>query len=247
MLSVIIPTVARLDLLQRAIQSALDQDHGDFEIIVVDDADGDGQELALDLGHPRVRGIRSFRRGQVAARNLGITAASGRWIAFLDDDDWWAEPTHLSTLAHALQSGDALAFGSGRMVPASNDEPGAEQGLPFVAQATPQSLKHDNTLLVSSIAYPRGLHDRLGPFDDDFPYYWDWDWYLRIASADIPFVGTSSTAAMISYRPDSVSSQSHARARTANLGRLCKKHQLGQLTMKNHWSIAQDQSAALAG
>lgn len=85
LVSIIIPTYNRPDLLQRAVKSALEQTVEDFEVIVVDDASP--QPVTLPE-HPKLRIIRQTvnKRG-AAARNAGILAARGQWITFVDDDD----------------------------------------------------------------------------------------------------------------------------------------------------------------
>lgn len=89
--SVIIPTYNRAALLPRAIDSALAQDAGEFEIVVVDSASTDETRevvRAYAARDPRVRLIcEETRRGVCPARNLGVDAASGEWIVPLDSDD----------------------------------------------------------------------------------------------------------------------------------------------------------------
>jgi glycosyltransferase involved in cell wall biosynthesis len=89
--SVVIPTYNRADRLEGAILSAVNQDPGPLEVIVVDDASTDGTDAArLEAIDRRVRVIRHpNNRGSAAARNTGIDAARGDWIAFLDHDDQW--------------------------------------------------------------------------------------------------------------------------------------------------------------
>ena len=89
LVSVIIPTYNRADLVQEALASVKAQTFRDFEIVVVDDGGTDGTCEVLSawretrvLRHPG-------RRGVSAARNTGITAARGQWLAFLDSDDLW--------------------------------------------------------------------------------------------------------------------------------------------------------------
>ena len=85
LLSIIIPTHNRPQLLQRAVNSALAQTIKDFEVIVVDDCSSKPVNLPE---HPRLRIIRlSENQGVSAARNIGAKAATGRWISYLDDDD----------------------------------------------------------------------------------------------------------------------------------------------------------------
>lgn len=88
LLSIIIPTYNRPQLLSRAVNSALAQQTQtmeDLEVIVVDDASTEPFELPE---HPQLRIIRqSENRGGAAVRNLGAKLARGRWISYLDDDD----------------------------------------------------------------------------------------------------------------------------------------------------------------
>lgn len=101
--SVIIPTYNRASLVIRAVRSALAQDFGDFEIIVVDDASTDNTPTRIDeLSDNRLRYLRLGRNvGAGAARNHGLRAAKGKFIAFLDSDDVWL-PHKLSTQLKAV-------------------------------------------------------------------------------------------------------------------------------------------------
>ena len=91
--SVIIPTYNRAHLISRAIQSVLDQSYQDFEIIVVDDCSTDNTEEVIrefQEKDERIRYIRHERnKGPAAARNSGIKAVKGEYIAFQDSDDEW--------------------------------------------------------------------------------------------------------------------------------------------------------------
>ncbi|WP_448950642.1 glycosyltransferase family 2 protein [Labrys neptuniae] len=237
-LSIIIPTKDRPGLLRRALTSVETQSLRDLEIIVVDDGDGSGMALAEGLGLDRLRAFASGGSGQVPARNLGIAAARGRRIGFLDDDDWWEDAGHLERmLADADSRG--LIYASGRIV-AEGDRADAGSELAFKAHADAQAIRRDNLLLVSGVIYPRSLHQNLGPLDEKLPYYWDWDWYLRLFAAGVPFSGPVSEAVRISARDDSVSAAANLAARQANLSRLAAKHNLGPLVLRNHESIARD-------
>jgi len=90
LVSVVIPTYNRRETVTRAVDSALDQTLTDREVIVVDDASTDGTVEALDryADDPRVRVLaHETNRGGSAARNTGIEAARGQYVAFLDSDD----------------------------------------------------------------------------------------------------------------------------------------------------------------
>ena len=96
LVSVIIPTCRRPKLCMRALEGVLAQTHGDFEVIVVvDGPNAETLELLKAQTDKRVKVIHNeISRGGPEARNIGVAAASGAWIAFLDDDDEWL-PTKL--------------------------------------------------------------------------------------------------------------------------------------------------------
>lgn len=85
LLSIIIPTYNRPHLVGYAVKSALEQTIKDLEVIVVDDA----STTPIDLpSHPQLRVIHlSQSHGGAGTRNVGLDAALGRWVTFLDDDD----------------------------------------------------------------------------------------------------------------------------------------------------------------
>jgi len=84
-LSIVIPTRDRPTGVRRAVESALGQSRHDLEVIVVDD--GSVERVSLPA-HDRLRCVRlAASAGPAGARNAGLRAARGRWIAFLDDDD----------------------------------------------------------------------------------------------------------------------------------------------------------------
>lgn len=113
--SVVIPTYNRADVLPRAIESVRRQTFGGvWELIVVDDASTDRtEEVVRTFGDARIRYLRhTENRYGAAARNTGIRAARGEWIAFLDSDDEWL-PHHLERKVALLEDAGADAvFGS---------------------------------------------------------------------------------------------------------------------------------------
>ena len=103
--SVIVPTFDRVAVLREAVESVLAQTHRDLEVVVVDDGSTDATpELvaAFAAGDARVRYERQANAGAAAARNTGLAAASGDFVAFLDSDDSWV-PWHLSLMLAGLE------------------------------------------------------------------------------------------------------------------------------------------------
>jgi glycosyl transferase family 2 len=88
LISVILNTYNRAALLPRAVESVLAQTHDDFELVVADDGSTDRTPgVVAAFGDRRVRHVRQDNAGLSAARNVGVASSSGRYVAFLDDDD----------------------------------------------------------------------------------------------------------------------------------------------------------------
>ncbi|WP_436925479.1 glycosyltransferase family 2 protein [Halosimplex amylolyticum] len=106
--SVVIPTYDRADVLPRAMDSALGQTFADLELVVVDDGSTDETEsVVADYDDDRVRYVaHETNRGGNVARNTGIEAAEGEYVAFLDSDDEW-KPTKLERQIDRLEADDA--------------------------------------------------------------------------------------------------------------------------------------------
>lgn len=114
LVSVVMPAHNSESLLQESVRSVMAQTYADWELLIVDDASTDrtltmARELALSDG--RIRVIEMERNGGVAAaRNTGIRAATGQYLAFLDSDDLWL-PEKLQTQVQFMQqSGAAFSF-----------------------------------------------------------------------------------------------------------------------------------------
>ncbi|MFM2641933.1 glycosyltransferase family 2 protein [Vibrio chagasii] len=88
--SVVIPTYNCLDYLPKAIGSVLKQTHQDIELIIIDDNSNDGTSTYLaSIQDHRIVKLSTLGVGAPQARNLGIEKATGKFIAFLDADDFW--------------------------------------------------------------------------------------------------------------------------------------------------------------
>lgn len=101
--SIIMPTYNRADTIQRAIKSVQAQSFGDWELIVVDDGSTDDTLSLIDKLEPRMNLIRQANRGFVEARNTGLRAGTGEYLAFLDSDDEWL-PNHLDLCIAFLEN-----------------------------------------------------------------------------------------------------------------------------------------------
>jgi glycosyltransferase involved in cell wall biosynthesis len=103
LVTIVVATRNRAELLQRALRGALAQTHSNLEIVVVDDCSTDHTKAVVDgLADPRLAYVRhDVRRGGAAARNTGIALANGEFLCFLDDDDEYP-PQRTAVLLRAL-------------------------------------------------------------------------------------------------------------------------------------------------
>ncbi len=110
--SIITPTFNRVRFLPEMLASVKAQRFEEFEHIVVDDGSSDGTEELMApfvAADPRLHYIKQENKGRSAARNVGIAAAKGRYICFLDSDDLWS-PKHLETIYQRLKDETEAKF-----------------------------------------------------------------------------------------------------------------------------------------
>jgi glycosyltransferase involved in cell wall biosynthesis len=170
--SVVIPIYNSGRYLREAIDSILGQSV-DSEIVVVDDGSGDnGPEIARSYGAP-VRVVAIPHSGHPAARNAGIAASSGDFLAFLDADDLWA-PRKLSLQLEAFDSAPGLDLVFGHMQNFISPELPAEEQ----AKIRCDSRAHPG-LLQGSMLARRASFERVGPFAEERNMGDFLDWYGR--------------------------------------------------------------------
>lgn len=188
-ISVVIPAHDAEPFLGATIRSALDQTRPPMEILVVDDASRDSTaRIASDFGDP-VRLIPGGGRGVSAARNVGVAAARGSLVAFLDHDDLW-EPTKLERQARLIEEdpGAVMVFTQARVEEAGAPATDAGEVFPLldhparVLADAHLELLHCNFVPMSSVLVRAStLAVEPGPFDPRYHLSEDWDLWLRLA------------------------------------------------------------------
>ncbi len=114
LLSVIVPVYRVEPYLRQALDSLLAQTYPNIEIICVDDGSPDACPAILDeyaAKHPRIKVIHQQNQGLSGARNSGINAARGEFIAFMDSDDSVFPDTYEKAMAHMTEGIDMVQFG----------------------------------------------------------------------------------------------------------------------------------------
>jgi pterin-4a-carbinolamine dehydratase len=231
--SVILPTRGRPEKLLRALRSLQSQDERDWEALVVDDGDGEGLTAVAELGDARVGAIRGAGNGPAEARAAGLARVSGRLACWLDDDDWWDDPGHLTALRAGFEipGGKRFLFRGGWIV---HEEDGAREV--FDHPATSESLRANNTILTSSIAYPLAAHAELGSLDPEVGGYCDWDFMLRMCDAGYEPVRVPGLGVCYEVGAASLSRAYDAPRRRGEFERFRGKHGLA-IELSNHERI----------
>jgi glycosyltransferase involved in cell wall biosynthesis len=183
-ISVIIPVFDRASVLVNAIKSILEQSFQEFEIIVVDDGSRDRTAAAV-LGiaqtEPRIRCLRhKANRGAQAARNTGIRAAFGEWIAFCDSDDTWL-PHSLDVRMAAAGSRNAQVVHAGGFVLRIEEAERETLEVPALAgNVYRQLLRRPGPMFQSLLVRAKALR-AIGGLDEAIVGYQEWDTAIRLA------------------------------------------------------------------
>lgn len=185
--SVVVPAHNRAGTIAAAIESVLGQSLADLEIIVVDDGSNDetgsiAREIARE--EPRLRVLsHPSNRGAQAARNTGIRAAQGEWIAFLDSDDVYYPDSLEIRLTEARNAGLSV-------VHSDCDAIGSEGPMPSPIRPLQGDVYRD-LLIGPGPAFPgmivkKDLLNRIGLLDESVRSYQEWDTAIRLAAL-VPF------------------------------------------------------------
>jgi hypothetical protein len=224
LVSVTTATRNRPGLLGEAMESVLGQSYERFELVIVDDSDGEEtQELLAQLHDERVRVVRTpARRGAGAAFNVGLEVGKGDIIAFLDDDNLM-HPEWLRSVVWAFTTfPDVNALYGAR----ANEDPGAQRGdrsgmLPTLEFAHYDRTRHElaNFIDRNTIAFRTSLrHIR---YDEALNAALDWDHSLRLFAQAEPLALPALSCyyrtvvpARVSDTPDKGESVRRVRSRT---------------------------------
>ena len=182
LISVIIPTYNRSRLLSRCLNSVMAQTLPADEVIVIDDGSTDDTAWFLREDYPSIHYIYQDNHGVSAARNAGIQAATGEWLAFLDSDDVW-EPAKLARQLTALKENKQYLV-------AHTNETWLYKGKPKPQQARHRKyggriFQHCLPLCAmspSSIMIHCSVFEEVGLFDESLPACEDYDMWLRITA-----------------------------------------------------------------
>ena len=181
LISVVIPTYNRSAFLKEVIESVLKQTYQSFELIVVDDGSTDDTAGVLSRYADKISSLSMNHGGPSAARNHGIQAARGDYIAFLDSDDLWLPGKlaaqmsffHANPEARICQTEEIWMRNGIRVNPRQKHK--KHSGWIF-DKCLPLCVVSPSAVMIH-----RSVFKQVGLFDETFPACEDYDLWLRIA------------------------------------------------------------------
>lgn len=182
-ISVVIPTYNYGHFVTEALGSVLAQTYPAREIIVVDDGSTDDTSEKLQPYENRIRYIHQENQGLPAARNTGIRAACGEFIALLDSDDLW-HPRKLEAQVHHLNRSPEVGLVAADVLRDMRNgwpEVGDHSSMP-AHPVTVKDLLVRSRFGPSSVLVRKGCFDAVGLFDPELRSAEDRDMWIRIAS-----------------------------------------------------------------
>jgi len=194
LVSVIVPTRNRADLLPRAVESVCAQVYSHWEIVLTDDGSTDStpaviEDLRKRLGDDRFKTMRTMPSGVCAARNHAMDRARGEFIVYLDDDNVM-HPMWLKAVVWTfLQRPEVDVVYGGLIIDDMKRVNGRDTGdLPkyYLHSFDRQQLAHNNLADIGQIAHRRGLPE--ARFDESLGGLGDWDLLQRLTREKEPMV-----------------------------------------------------------
>jgi len=181
--SVVIPTYNRVRRIRHAVESVVTQTYADLEVLVVDDgSEDDTAQVVKECGRkdPRIRLIEHGRtRGAQAARNTGIRAARGEWIAFLDSDDQWLPYSLEARLETARREKVKVVHSECYVI----GEDGSKKlfRVPAMAGWIYRSVLTAPGPLFQALLVVKDVLERIGYLDERIVSFQEWDTAIRLA------------------------------------------------------------------
>jgi len=190
--SIVIPTYNYGHYIEAAINSVLNQSHKNIEVIVVDDGSTDDTHSRLEpyQGDSRLNIIFQSNKGAAAARNRGVRAATGEFIAFLDADDSY-QPDNIAVKVAFLTAHREFAWcysnwawvdKEGRIIRLGNEPEMSLAHVKASGDVLPLVLQ-GYRLQTNVFLFRRTVFDTAGGFDESLAVLEDHDLYLRAAAA----------------------------------------------------------------
>ncbi len=204
--SVIIPTYNRKSLLTKAVDSVREQTYPDWELIIIDDGSNDGTgQLIANYNDSRIRYTHQSNQGVSKARNEGLKQAQGKYICFLDSDDWWNKDKLSIGYQYINQNPRYKIFHTQEIW---------YRGGKLLRQKNKHRKPHGSIfpaclplccVSISTVLIHRSVFTRIGTFDEALPACEDYDFWLRVCREYPVFLIDKPLTLKDGGRPDQLS------------------------------------------
>lgn len=180
LISVIMPTWNRASIISEAIQSVVEQEYANWELLVCDDASDDNtEEVVASFNDTRIRYMPLPKGGAAAARNAGLREARGELIAYLDSDNIW-HPAFLLAMTGALQHQPGRSAAYCDFIDFNEDAAGEYSVRSFERPAFSQEkLLNKNFIDLNAFVHRRELYDCFGGFNEALTRRQDYDLIIK--------------------------------------------------------------------
>ena len=216
LVSVVIPCFNVAETVSETIASVTAQTMADFEIIAVDNRCTDNTIDVLSkisISEPRLRIIKESVQGPSAARNGGIRAARGEFIALLDADDLWDAEYLEKHLANLVDEQVGISYARVRMIDMES-QPTGPVTRPHLNDLTASDLLRSNPCTALLVVRAQVFED-VGFFDEDLRSAEDQEWLFRAAHRGVKLSGIDQVLASYRITPGGL---------TANLDAMLDSH-----------------------
>ena len=189
LVTVVIPVYNGAAYIGEAVSSVIAQSFDDWELVLVNDGSKDDSlEIISELSKnaPRLNVITQANAGQASARNRGAAAARGKYVAFLDQDDYFAK-RHLEYLVDFLENNEdfGMAYNDAEVVDEWGNRMYNQGASPFPPEDSPPKsifdcLKKDLCILPGTVMILRSIYEKVGGFDESLVGFEDDHLFVRI-------------------------------------------------------------------
>jgi len=243
LVSVVIPVYNRSEKILEAVASVQAQTCADWEMILVDDGSKDNTPQVLrelQKKDHRIQAIFQENRGAQAARNAGIRAAKGEWVAFLDSDDVWLPRSLDLRMAAAERDRVSVVHSEGEVIDADGYQ--KKYGIPAFSGNVYKELLRSEGPMFQALLARKSAFEKINFLDESIVAFQEWDTAIRLAKHYRFGFEPESTFVYDRRGTDTISKQMHRGG--VGYGQILKKHGAAMLFLTGPYTLIRHYDAA---
>lgn len=233
MVSVIMPAFNRAYIIERAIQSVVNQTYRDWELIIIDDASEDRtQEVVKEYMNSNVVYFRNQKNlGANVSRNIGVAHAKGDLLAFLDSDNYWPEDKLEIQMEIMKRNQEKRCFLYGKARVADGEVVRIFPKNIYSHEELKEKEMLGNILDLNTMLLKKEIFKEAGAFDEELERFQDWELILRLMICfDVEAIGCDK---ILSYNEIQENSIGRRAGYIGACGKILRKHLCSRLPEKN--------------